>query len=369
MRHFDVIIIGGGVAGAATALMLKQHAPSLSVVLIERSTYDQVRIGETLVPQAGSILHQLGVWQDFLTQGYLPSYGTCAAWGQAELHHNEFIFSMHGQGWHLDRRAFDRWFASQAENRGVALYTNTRVVEHQQKADMWTLTVQHDASQQQLQTRFVVDATGRSAIFARQQQARRVHFDQLVGLFIFFHFETPPTDATTMVEAWEDGWWYSALLPDSQMVVACMSDADLVRTTRLKSLDLWLNCLKETRYTKKRLTEAKLGTDPQIYAAHTHRLEQVIGDGWLAVGDAATTFDPLSSQGIFKAMRSGVFAAYAISDHLNGDPIALPKYEKVVTQEFLAYLQTWQAYYSQEQRWPQSTFWHRRHQVPLYMQE
>jgi flavin-dependent dehydrogenase len=44
----------------------------------------------------------------------------------------------------------------------------------------------------------------------------------------------------------------------------------------------------------------------------------VAGDSWLAVGDAASTFDPLSSQGIVKVLRSGVCASYAIADPLTG---------------------------------------------------
>ena len=358
--RYDVIILGGGPAGTATALSLRNHNPALSVAIVERSTYSAPRIGETVPPQTVALFQRLGLWERFRERGFLPSYGTSAAWGDPNLHVNEFIFNPFGHGWHLDRRMFDQWLAHEAENKGVALYIGSRVVDQQRHEDVWDLTLQLPTEQRRLLGRFVVDATGRLAVFARRQRARRIILDQLVGAFVFFDLDASLADTYTMVEAWEDGWWYSALLPDSQMVVACMSDADLVKEHRLRSSDHWMSFLERTHHTKARLTHASPGAAPTVHAAHSFHLDRTTGDGWLAVGDAATTFDPLSSQGIFKALRSGTLAAYAICDDLNGDSSALEKYETLMKQEFNAYLETWRSYYHQERRWPDSAFWKRR---------
>jgi flavin-dependent dehydrogenase len=53
-----------------------------------------------------------------------------------------------------------------------------------------------------------------------------------------------------------------------------------------------------------------------VRPAQSGHLAPVAGDDWLTVGDAAAGFDPLSSQGIAKALRSGIFASYAIGDLL-----------------------------------------------------
>src|ERR1051326_1080525 len=79
---FDVAIIGGGPGGSATAISLRAHAPSLSVVLIEASHYDGVRVGETLPPQARSILDHLEVWDEFCRLSPRNVFGTSAAWGR-----------------------------------------------------------------------------------------------------------------------------------------------------------------------------------------------------------------------------------------------------------------------------------------------
>jgi flavin-dependent dehydrogenase len=81
----------------------------------------------------------------------------------------------------------------------------------------------------------------------------------------------------------------------------------------------------------------------------------------IAVGDAASRFDPISAQGIVKALRSGIFASYAVADWLRrGDPAGLRRYRTLVQREFAAYRRTLRDYYALEQRWPDRPFWQRR---------
>jgi glycine/D-amino acid oxidase-like deaminating enzyme len=82
-RNFDLIILGGGPAGTATALSLQQHIPSLSIVVVERSGYDRAWIGETLNPWAQLLLRQLGsegslqvgLYYDFLRSNLIERPG------------------------------------------------------------------------------------------------------------------------------------------------------------------------------------------------------------------------------------------------------------------------------------------------------
>ena len=51
-----------------------------------------------------------------------------------------------------------------------------------------------------------------------------------------------------------------------------------------------------------------------VVAAGTAHLDRPVGDGWLAAGDAAASFDPLSSQGILTAVLMGRDAAEHVDD-------------------------------------------------------
>jgi flavin-dependent dehydrogenase len=362
--RYDVVVLGGGPAGSATALSLRRHAPSLSIALIEQSTYSKMRIGETLPPVAQPLLEQLGVWPAFLAQRHLPAYGTCAAWGSEELFENEFIFRPPGRGWHMDRKRFDAMLASEAETTGATVFRECKFISSEQVGKTrWRLTVQTENSQISIEAAFVVDASGRRAVFAGQQQFQKVLLDRLCGVFMLFAIDgdTPLTETYTLVEAWEAGWWYSALLPKQQLAVMCMTDVDIVKRRRLSSSAGWLALLDQTRHTKERTRRAASQGVPTVHAAYSHRLERMVGDAWLAVGDAAMTFDPLSSLGILKALRSGVMASYAIGDYFKGVPSSLEKFEAILAGEFEEYLVTRADYYRAERRWPSSSFWRRRY--------
>lgn len=79
------------------------------------------------------------------------------------------------------------------------------------------------------------------------------------------------------------------------------------------------------------------------------------------VGDAAVTFDPLASHGISSALGSGFYAAASVVEHLGGRVDALPAYAELLDHNFAQYLMLCRERYALERRWPEATFWRRRH--------
>lgn len=353
---FDVAIVGGGPGGSSTALSLRTIAPELSVAVIEASAYENPRIGEALPPIARSILETLSVWQSFQDQNHREVYGTTSIWGGAVLLDNDFIYMTAGAGWHLDRAQFDRMLAEQAEARGATFIPRQRVAELRRTADEWELTLK---TGKRISARFIVDATGGAAAMARRLGGRLLASDHLIGMHGFF--EGGAGDPRSLVEAFDNGWWYTAGLTGGSRVAVCMTDADLARRMRLNRKNEWLRCLSAAPMVKRVLAGASLQGQLRVRSARTQHLESAVGEGWLAVGDSASRFDPLSSQGIVKAMRSGIFASYAIKDLLvKNDLVGLRRYDRFLVNEFESYLSVRQKYYAREQRWPASEFWARR---------
>jgi flavin-dependent dehydrogenase len=340
----SVVVLGGGPAGLATALSLRHTNSALSVAVVERSCYDSIRVGETLPPTVQPLLQQLRVWEPFLRDRHVPAYGSASAWGSAALQQNDFIYHPHNQGWHVDRRRFDEMLSEQAVAAGVRLLTGTALLECARTADdRWRVAVRkNNQDRLTMEADFIADATGRRALLAHQQGAKKIHFDHLVGGVVFFKSGpvAPSADSATMIEACEDGWWYSARLPDAQLVVACITDLDIVKRNGLKRPDRLNDALSKTRYTRSRFEHAQPLGAPSLHPAASYHLDRVAGSRWIAVGDAASTFDPLSSHGIFKALRSGIWAGYAICDFLGGNDAGVAKYEALLAREFEDYLQT-----------------------------
>jgi flavin-dependent dehydrogenase len=354
---FDLAIVGGGPAGSATALSLRAHAPALSVILIEATNYDTARVGETLPPPTRTILEHLDLWKAFCELSPREVFGTTAVWGQSAPLDNDFIYMPANTGWHVDRTSFDRLLATEAANRGVALLLGASLRDLRRVGDDWRLTSSNGDA---VSARFVVDATGGTAALARRLGAQFVSLDRLVGVTRFF--EGGCDDSRLFVEAFEHGWWYTAGLPNGKRITGCITDADLAQQMKLGQTEEWQRRLAIAPTIAALLQECKPTSQIIIRSTASRRLEPVATNRWLAVGDAASRFDPLSSQGIFKALRSGIFASYAIGDWLiQRDESGLQRYCRYVAEEFRNYSEVRSKYYCQEQRWPASEFWRRRH--------
>jgi 2-polyprenyl-6-methoxyphenol hydroxylase-like FAD-dependent oxidoreductase len=371
---YDVAIAGGGPAGCATALALAQERPDLRIAVIEASAFDRWRIGETLAPGGRQLLEGLGCWERVSRAGALESFGTSAAWGSDERHDNDYLFSVRGNAWHLDRTRFDAELTACAEDRGVDVLRRSRFVEAQRSpAEGWRLTIARDGERQMIGARIVVDATGRAACFASRQGAGRIVDDRLTGVAMMFRAAAgertrdatasaeTQRDATTLVEAQRDGWWYSASIPGERIVAAWMSDADLIRRDRLHEPARLLAHLNAAHHTSARLASCEPDGGVGIWSARSQRLRHVCGERWIATGDAASAFDPLSSAGVLKALYGGKLAAFAVLDLLRGEPSGMQRYRAYVEREYDEYLATRSWFYAQERRWPGAAFWSRRH--------
>jgi flavin-dependent dehydrogenase len=103
-----------------------------------------------------------------------------------------------------------------------------------------------------------------------------------------------------------------------------------------------------------------LQTIPRVAPANTSRLDHAVGDGWLAVGDAAFSFDPLSAQGILTSLYTGIKAGETLVEHLAGNLDALANYGYYGDVIYNAYLRNRSTYYMLEERWTERPFWRRR---------
>jgi flavin-dependent dehydrogenase len=206
----------------------------------------------------------------------------------------------------------------------------------------------------------VIDASGRASFVARRLGAHRTDHDRLAGVYAFFQTPTGPNDTRTMVEAMPNGWWYSSYLPNAGLVAAFMSDANLLPRGACALHEHWRQELDATTYTRGRVDSARpLGTVHTI-RANSYQMSAVSGEKWLAIGDAAMAFDPLSSQGLYNALRSAIEASRAVEQHFTGDRTGLREYAIREQQRFPRFLDMRSAYYCREMRWRDSPFWQQR---------
>ena len=359
-REIDVLVVGAGPAGATVALNL---APIRQVALIDRRSQPRPRIGESLPPAARRLLTHMGLWDSFQVEGHSPCYGHRAAWGSSLPVETDFLRDPDGHGWHIDRARFELWLRRIAVDRGALLLAPGRVQSMYWDGERWCVQLATAAGAIEVMAGLVIDAGGRAAPVGRSLGARRQRHDKLFCSWLYGEASALGRGAGfTYVQAVEHGWWYTAPVPGGRRVLALHTDADLPQARGFADPTTLLERAAPNSELAAILAESHFTPTDQlgVTAAPSAVLHPFAGPSWFAVGDAAFSCDPLSSQGLLNALYTGLAAAEAADRSLSGDSDALPEYVQTLTQVHTAYRQRLAHWYRVETRWSNTPFWKRR---------
>lgn len=362
MRERDVLILGSGPAGAALALALKR-AGVADVVIVDTVAERPEHIGEAASPGLASLLRRLGLDDRLELQGHRACHGNRSLWSSDEPVLTDFMTGAQGPGWHLDRPVFDEWLLGEARDARADLLSPVRLEEANWQGDRWQLRLRHGDTATLCESRWIVDATGRPAAFARRHGARLHHLDRLIALAVLAEAGTQAFEAYSQIESCEHGWWYAARLPGGRTLISLMTDSDIARSLDLFSAEGFRRAWRATRSIA-RFSPPVLAA-PRAHAAGTQFIDQAIAPGWLALGDALMAFDPLSASGITGAIEDAIAASETLVRLLErpstSEATALRRaYAERADAGLKRFLNEQRAIYAMEQRWPESRFWSRR---------
>ena len=354
----DILIIGGGIAGCIAAISL---VDSYHVTLIDKLYEPKERIGESLAPAAQRILKELNLLDDLENQLgslYQRNLGMQSYWGSDQVYIVDHLRNPDGFVKSLNRKAFEAFLRKSAEDRGVHCLWGTKLYKSSFENSQWKTILKSDEKESYISASFVIDASGRQSHFARGLEIKRKVEDKLIACWMTLPNGKENTMST--ISASENGWWYSAVVPNNKRVVAFHADSDLIDKNDLKSTESLLKLAEENKEISSLLNESD---DIQFHgtvAANSTKLEEVAGQNWVALGDAAVSFDPLSSQGMFNAMASAIQFKEIVKQI--GFTDELPKvYSYQIDQIWQHYLKHKSLFYQAETRWKSSEFWKRRH--------
>jgi hypothetical protein len=210
----------------------------------------------------------------------------------------------------------------------------------------------------------LVDAGGRGSPLLYRFGADRTVLDRLVCGFVHGADTESRQSGLTQIEAEAQGWWYTASLPGRRRILAFHTDADLPAAAAAQTRSALLARAAALPFFAGILAACGFQPDETagFCAAHSAELAPATGADWIAIGDAALAFDPLSAQGLFNALHTGLAGAEAAHRHLAGDASALPGYRAGITAIRDAYRTHLRAWYGLERRWAAQRFWQRRHE-------
>ena len=318
MQRADVAIIGGGPGGSSTAAFLAGRG--VSVALFERETFPRFHVGESLMPATMLLLQDLGVRHEIDAHGFQLKYG--AAFINEENGNTQTFYFLPGQAWpnysyQVPRAEFDTILLEHARKRGVTVHQPAAVESVTIDRDGVTVTASAEGEPLTVRAAMLVDASGRDGFMASRYGERR-RIPNLGKVALFAHYRgarrmSGLEEGNIRIYTFKDGWCWWIPLANDLTSVGAICHARTVRAFE-GSLDaLFDSMLARSRGVSENLAGAVRVMPVQSAANFAYHNAPVIGDRFLAVGDAIAFVDPIFSGGVYIALRTGQLAAEAIA--------------------------------------------------------
>jgi len=333
VTHTDVVVIGGGPAGATTSTLLAQHG--YKVQLFEREKFPRFHIGESLIPETYWVLKRLNMLEKMQASPFVKKYSVQFVGSSGRLS-EPFYFMEHkphecSQTWQVLRSEFDKMMLDNAREHGVDAHEGVRVLDVLFSGDRATgvRIKEEDGTEREVHAKVVVDASGQSTVIQNRFKLR-VNDPELKKGALWTYFEGAYRDegrdegATMVIQTAEKkGWFWYIPLHNNIISVGVVAPFEYLFEGRGDHEQTYNEELDRCPAVKKRVSIGKRVAGFYATKDYSYRSRQVAGDGWVLVGDAFGFLDPLYSSGVLLALKSGQLAADTIAEGLaKGDTSA-----------------------------------------------
>lgn len=333
----DIGIIGGGPAGSAMAAYLARAG--LSCVIFERELFPRPHVGESLVPASTRVFKEIDFLSKMDEAGFPHKYG--AAWTASDTGpvytdsfeglepdcHVGIRFEERAQPgvdrnytFHVDRAKFDLLLLQHAQQLGAAVYEGIRV-QHVDFSEPGRPRLHFSLGKKALSltARLVVDASGRRTLLGNQLKLRQQdpvfnqyalhtwfeNYDRSIlardisqNDYIFIHF-LPVTNT----------WVWQIPISETITSVGVVTQKKNFASSRLERQQFYWNCLETRPELAAGLRAARQMRPLTEEGDYSYAMQQICGDDFVLIGDAARFVDPIFSTGVSIALNSARIAS------------------------------------------------------------
>ncbi|MBC8010859.1 MAG: tryptophan 7-halogenase, partial [Burkholderiales bacterium] len=336
-NSYDVLIIGGGPAGASAAI--RTRSAGLSTLVVEKLAYPRFRIGESLLPAGNAFLRELGVWEKITRAGFIEKHGARFYLGSGDAE-KKISFSTSlvpglAQTYQVERARFDALLLDHARELGAEILQPATVRTLAEDPDGITATLDlpaapadssakasataeasaKEGSTLTVRARHVIDASGRDQFFpAALKSALDPARLPTKRLAIYNHFRGVPRDSgatggDARVVRLPDGWFWIIPIDAERTSVGVVTTQAAFKAAGLSPADHFERVVRETP----RLRELLAGSTPtlgyHVTADYSYYRRDLAAGRMILAGDAGGFLDPIFSSGVYLALYSAKHAA------------------------------------------------------------
>ena len=348
---YDVAIMGGAFSGAATAMMLKRKHPAARVLIIEKNAEFDRKVGESTTEVSSCYMTRILGLANYLGHEQLAKQGL-RLWfsSSSEQSFDDCVevgprYSARVPTFQVDRSKLDTHMLECACAAGCDLWRPAKVNQIElNDAEGQVLTVSVDGAEQKVAVRWLVDASGRATVLARKLGFYRPNLDHPINA-VWARF--------TGVKDWDSYDWRERF---PEYMAACRTSRSWATNhlmghgwwcwiIPLKGGDVSAGIVYDSRIFKlanganvadrlhRHLVSHPVGReifgaaqaiegDVHAFSALAYHSEQVCGDGWACVGDAAGFIDPLYSPGLDFCSYTSSYVAELVGRSLTGENVS-----------------------------------------------
>lgn len=340
----NVIIVGAGPAGTATAIFLAKKG--VNALLLEKEKFPRDKVcGDSINYTSIEIFKEMGVYDEILKQNPFPTNGVfLASPSNIELKTR----LVNSKGLMIERKKLDYTLVRYAVKLGVELAEEFLVTQPiMENNQIIGIKGVHKGKTREIRSKIVVAADGTNSIIAKKLSnkklkpkymaiAIRTYYENVKDLedLIEIHYEK------TILPAY--GWIFPTGKTSANVGVGIRYDHYLKMNKPIK--EIFSDFIKNNSHAQKKLNFAKMTAPlkvwPLLYDSHT---SEKYRNGILFTGDAASLIDPLTGQGIPNALLSGKLAAQTILNALEKNDFSFKtlknyetEYNKLIKPNFQA---------------------------------